>query len=196
MPASRALLQAIAVTAELTQTQLSPAAAAVMADDLARYPEPQVMGALTRCRRELKRGMSIADVLSRLDDGRPGPEQAWAMIPHDEAATVVWTDEMREAFGVAFPLLSAGDAIQARMAFLEQYRTLVQTARDAGKAVRWQPSLGHDPYGREVALREAVEKGRLGAEHVATLLPYRDDPPAQVAAVLDRKLKLISGGAT
>lgn len=185
MPASKTLLQAIAVCAELTGTQLSQAAASVMADDLSRYPEPQVLGALTRCRRELRGKLSIADVLSRLDDGRPGPEEAWAMLPRDEASSVVWSDEMRQAFGVALPLIQDRDAVQARMAFLERYRALVQQARDSGVPVHWTPSLGHDPNGRDSALREAVEKGRLTAAHVAGLLSYRDTPPPQITALLE-----------
>ena len=84
MKPSSKLNEAIAVTAELTGTVLSKVAAQVMAEDLARYPEAQVMGALTRCRRELKGRLTIADVISRLDDGRPGVEEAWAMLPKDE----------------------------------------------------------------------------------------------------------------
>lgn len=169
--ASSALLQAIAVCAELTRTQLSEAAARVLADDLSRYPERQVLHALSRCRRELRSGLTLADILARLDDGRPGPEEAWAMMPRDESQSVVWTDEMAQAWGVARPLIDEGDTIAGRMAFLEHYRGLVQTARDRGLPPHWTPSLGHDPAGREAVLVEAAEKGRLLPSHVAGLLP-------------------------
>lgn len=179
------LLQAIAVTAELTGTELSEAAARVMAQDLARYPEKQVLGSLTRCRRELKpRTLTIEAVLTRLDDGRPGPEEAWAMIPRDEATSVVWTDEMARALGVAQPLLDEDDQVAGRMAFLETYRRLVQEARDASSPVKWTPSLGWDAHGREGVLLEAVRLGRLTAQHVAGLLPYRDEPHPEIAAAL------------
>ena len=69
---SKALLQAIAVTAELTGTQLSEGAARVLAADVAPYPEKQVMGALVRCRKELRGRLTVADIIARLDDGRPG----------------------------------------------------------------------------------------------------------------------------
>ena len=75
------LAEALAVTAELTGTELSVAAAKVMATDLAAYPRQQVLGALARCRRELKTRLTMAAVIERLDDGRPGAEEAWAMIP-------------------------------------------------------------------------------------------------------------------
>jgi len=188
--ASKTLLEAIAVTAELTQTVLSKAAAKVMADDLANYPEPQVLAALTRCRRELKGRLTIADVLTRLDDGRPGPEEAWAMLPRDEATTVVWTEEMATAMGVAQPLLDKGEDIPARMAFKEAYTKLVQEARDARRPVKWTASLGHDPRGREQVLTEAVERGRLPAAHVAGLLPYRE-----VAEVLEGQFKMLERAA-
>ena len=97
MKPSTSLLKAIAVTAELTGTTQSAAAAEIMAQDLARFPESQVLSALTMCRRELKGRLTIADVIQRLDDGRPGAEEAWAMIPKSEGSTVVWTAEMAHA---------------------------------------------------------------------------------------------------
>jgi hypothetical protein len=176
MEPSRTLLQALAVAVELTGTQLSEVAARIMAQDLARYPEAQVLEALDRCRRELKGRLTIADVVSRLGDGRPGPEEAWSMLPMTEDATVVWTDEMREAFGVAYPLIKAGDLIPARMAFLEKYRQEVQYARDRKRPVEWGVSLGHDKDGRELVILDSVQKGRLTVEHAKTLLPYhRED---------------------
>lgn len=172
------LLKAIAVTAELTQTELSIDAARVMCDDLSDYDEQQVLKALARCRKELKSRMTIAEVISRIDDGRPGPEEAWAMIPKSESASVVWTDEMAEAFGICCKLIEEGDTVQARMAFLEAYKDRVSRAREVGIKVQWIPSLGHDPQSREHVLMEAVEKGRLTAKHVAQLLPYREGSAA------------------
>jgi hypothetical protein len=184
MRATETLLQAIAVTVELTSTQLSEAAARVLAEDLARYPEAQVLEALTRCRRELKGRLTIAEVLSRIDDGRPGPEEAWAMMPTSEEQSVVWTAEMAGAFGVAFPLMREGDHVAARMAFLETYKTLCRRARDAGTPARWTASLGHDPHAREPVLLEAQRLGRLPADYVAGLLPHRAEPAPEIAALL------------
>jgi hypothetical protein len=185
---TESVLQAIAVTCELTGTTLSEGAARVLAQDLLRYPEGQVLGALSRCRRELKTKLTLADVISRLDDGRPGPEEAWSMIPRDESSSVVWTEEMAEAFGAANPLLCEGDQVAARMAFVERYRVLMQKARDEGRPPKWTPSLGTDQLGREGALLEAERKGRLTAEHVSGLLPYREDQGAKLLA----KLKQLS----
>lgn len=168
------LLKAIAVTAELTDTDLSESAAMVMAQDLAVYPENQVLGALVKCRRELKGKLRISDVLDRLDDGRPEANEAWAMIPKSESASVVWTREMAESFGVAFPLIQDGDHVAARMAFIESYKSKCADARNNGIPVKWEPSLGHDINGREHVLLEAVQKGLLAQDHVAKLLPYHE----------------------
>lgn len=191
MSASKAILEALAVTAELTGTQLSAPAARVMAEDLAAYPEAQVLKALVRCRKELRGRMTIADVIARLDDGRPGPEEAWAMIPRDEAASAFLTEEMREAFRVCYPLLCDGDNVQARMAFLETYRAKVQEARDDGATVSWSFTPGTDPHGRESAVREALAKGRIGAKAASALLPAPADDDNELIAILGGSLKQI-----
>ncbi len=170
------LVRALAVTAELTGTLLSPDAAQILASDLEPYPEPQVLAALARCRQELRGRMTLADILLRLDDGRPGVEEAWAMAPRDEYQTVVWTDEMAEAWGAARPLL-ATDEVGARMTFREVYTKLILAARREHRAPHWFPSLGFDVAGREGPLREAVAKKRLSASRVEKLLP----PPADTA---------------
>lgn len=161
MTYSKDLIEALMVTAELTGTEFSKAAATVLANDLSLYPEPMVIGALAKVRREVRGRFTLADVLSRLDDGRPGPEEAWAIVPKSELDTAVWTEEMAEAFGVANPLLQMGDRVAARVAFVEAYRRLVQQARDERRPVKWTPTLGHDPRGRAGALMDAARKGRV-----------------------------------
>lgn len=195
--ASIPVLEALAVTAELTGTQLSPAAARVMAADLAPYPPHQVLGALARCRKELRGRLIVADVIARLDDGRPGPEEAWAMLPFDEASTIVWTEEMAGAWGVALPLIEEGDRIAARMAFLETYRARVAKARDACLPVKWTVSFGHDAEGRQLALATAVSSGRISRDRALSLGYTANAPIApEVAAFAAATMKrLTSGGA-
>lgn len=185
---SETLIKAIAVTSEMTGTTLTDAAAGIMAQDLAQYPEHQVMNALTKCRRELRGRMSLADVIARFDDGRPGPDEAWAMVApalNDERVTMVITDEMMQAFCLAQNLQD--DPIAARMAFKESYSGKVCLARGQGLPVKWQATLGHDSAGREAPLLEAVEKGRLSAAHVRGLLPYIVGPGVQ------ERLEYLSG---
>lgn len=176
-----ALLKALAVTAELTGTELSEAAAVVMADDLGQYPLPHILGALVRCRRELRGRLTLAAIIERIDDGRPGPNEAWAMIPQDERGSVVWTTEMAAAYGIAAPLLHEGQTIAARMAFIEAYERELTRARNEQAPVHWVPSLGHDPAQRDGAVREAERKGRITATHALALLPGPDRAAAESA---------------
>jgi hypothetical protein len=183
--ASAKLLEAVAVTAELCGRVFSEAAARVFVSDLSAYPESQVLGALSRCRKECRGMLTVADVVSRLDDGRPGVEEAWAMLPKNEADSAVWTAETSQAFGVAVGLLDRGDAIAARMAFKESYTRLVQQARDAGKPVQWQVTLGHSESGREAVLLEAAAKGRITLERAREFVPSLPAPDPKVMQLLE-----------
>lgn len=186
------LIEAVAVTAEICGRTFSEAAARVFVMDIAAYPEQAVIKALARCRKEVRGILTVQDVISRIDDGRPGPEEAWAMIPKDESQSAVWTTEMQQAFAVASPLIAEGDSIGARMAFKETYARLIAEARDACAPVSWQATLGHDKYQREAVLTKAVELGRLTSEHVAGLLPAPDVPASVAGAVAG----LLSGPPT
>lgn len=109
-----------------------------------------------------------ADILAQIvgdsvDDKRPGPEEAWALAlkAKDEAATVVWTPEIAQAWGVAMSILREGDDVGARMAFKEAYARIVAEARQRREPVRWDVSLGHDPAQRDEAIQAAQVAGLL-----------------------------------
>lgn len=189
-------LKAIAVTAELTGTELSVTALKVMDSDLAAYPEASVLRALDRCRKELKGRLTLAAVLERVEeeDGRPGADEAWsiALASADEGETVVWTDEMAQAFGVAQPVLDARDKVGARMAFRDAYERMVRDARSAGVPCRWTVSIGHDAERRAVALQAAVTLKRLPAEAVTPyLLPSLADSPVAAALLMNKPQALL-----
>lgn len=181
-------LKAIAMTAELTGTELSAAALKVMDADLSAYPDADVLRALERCRKELKGRLTVAAVLERVAelDGRPGAEEAWAtaLSADDDAVTVVWTDEITQALAVAKPLLDARDKVAARMAFCQAYERLVREAREARVPCRWWASLGHDARRRAATLSAAVVAGRITQEAVQPLLPAPADSDAVVASLI------------
>lgn len=169
------ILEQIAATAELLGGEISPHAAAVMAMDLAQYREDIIIQALAMLRRDSKSKLTTKAVIEQIEklqpDGRPGADEAWAMIPRDEYTTVVMTNEMAEAYGIARPLLDEGDQVAARMAFKEAYARIVDANKRIGATPKWFPSLGQDKEGREVALAEAVRLGRLSGDHACALLP-------------------------
>jgi hypothetical protein len=167
-----ALVDIIALTAEACGHPLSAAAAEMLADDLAGFDEASILAALACCRIELNGPLRVAEILSRIDDGRPDADEAWVMMPAGEPDSVVWTEEMARAWGIALPLLEADDPAAAQAAFRTAYEKLVIAARLRREAPRWMPSLGRDVAGRELALRAAVLKGRITAAQAEMLLGY------------------------
>lgn len=179
----RKILEAIAATAEIMGQAISPTAAAILAKDLSTYPAEKILEALEVTRKGSARfsAKAIFDAIEKLSpDGRPGADEAWAMIPRDEYTSVVMTEEMAEAYGIALPLLNEGDQVAARMAFKEAYARIVESHRQAGVQVKWFPSLGRDPEMRVTALETAARLGRIGYDHAASSLP-----PVQSATLLE-----------
>lgn len=180
--ADPSVVKVLMIMAQLTgKTFASAEPAELLAADLADYPAPAVLVALARCRKELRSFPTLADILARIEDGRPGAEEAWAMIPRDEDGSVVWTSEMAEAFGTARRLLP--DEVAARMAFRETYLKLLADARAERRPARWEVSLGMDKNGRVAALQEAVRKKRIGQDQAQALLPDFDAPIARLQLV-------------
>lgn len=182
---SAKLLEAVAVTAELCGRTFSEAAARVFVSDLAAYPEDAVIASLTRCRKEVRGMLTVQDVVSRLDDGRPGPEEAWAMLPLGEDDSAVWTDEMASAWGVARSVYRGGDKTAARFAFKEAYTKRVNAARDAGKPVNWTPTLGTCPASRWRVLSDAVATNKLPLEFARQFEPHLPAPAGKVTELLE-----------
>jgi hypothetical protein len=170
--------------AALAGRELNEYAWALLKADLSHYGETEVLTALERFRRESKGFPCLADIIERIPDGRPGGEEAWAMLPKDEAASVVWTAEMSEAYGIVRELMGQ-DMIAARRAFLETYERLCAESRAKRRPAQWVPSLGHDRTGRVTVLQEAARKGRLSASQVEAFLPPPETP----------KLKQLTGPA-
>ncbi len=172
------LVQLLVSTAEVVGDQITAGAAVLMVRDLSTYPLPMLEQALSSCRRELKGRLTLAAVLERVPDGHPAPNEAWAQAirAEDEGATVVWTEQTRDAWNAAQPLVLAGDKIAARLAFIEVYVHQVKQARAAGQMAVCHASIGHDPASRDAVLRSAVQRGLLPHDQVAEHLSL---PPAQ-----------------
>lgn len=139
--------------------------------DLENYSSGDIVAALSRCRKELKTFPTVADVVARIDDGRPGPEEAWAMIPKSEQDSTVWNEEISEAFAICRPLILEGDSIAARMAFKESYLKIIYEGRSKGTRPTWTPTFGFDKSARDSALQEAYDKKRLSYEQIHKLMP-------------------------
>lgn len=165
------IVEALAVCAELTGTQLSDAAMNAMVEDLLAYDTGTVLAALNRCRRELTGRLTLAAILQRLDTGLPSADEAFGLLAEgwrNEALTVVVPEIAMQAAGMgAFGLFQAGDKTGARMAFREAYVRLAADVREA----RWTVSAGSDREQRTRAVEAAVRDGRLDAHRAAAYLP-------------------------
>ena len=168
--------QAITGLAELHGKTLSNLAAELFEKALKDYPEHDILLALTRCLKDLSHFPTPAEVIARVDDGHPGPEEAWALVPKNEADSAVWTQEMREAFFAGASSLIDDDPIAARMAFKETYAKLLTQSRMKRKKAKWELSLGHDQRGRQAAAILAVDRGYLPSSEVAHLIEDRNTP--------------------
>lgn len=170
------LTMAVKATYEVLGQDVSDLAILTIVEELEAYPIGDVMTALTRCRKELRK-LTLADILDRLPTGHPGVEEAWGIVLPllgNEDASIVWTDEMREAYGAAAPLKD--DLVAARMAFKEVYAKSTGQARAERRKVSWKVSLGLDPHGRQAAIEKAVALGQLTHEHARKLLPDLSAP--------------------
>lgn len=177
------IVQALTVAFQYVNQPMPDVAIAEMAHDLEVYPVDNVLFALKRCRSELKT-IRFSDIVDRLPGGHPGPEEAWSVIGPsltNESLTVVWTDQMREAFGVAMGL--ADDPTASRMAFKETYTKLVNEARSRNEPPKWSVSAGTDKQHRALVVQEAVKAGKLLPEYAARFLPL-PEPTGPVIARL------------
>ena len=165
-------------TMALYQQEISVGMLRMWWASLSGYELNDVRDAISRHVQDKTAGKFVprpANIIEQLDamhpDGRIGADEAWALYPHDEHASAVITDEMAEAMRVAQPLLNEGDKIGARMAFKDAYNRITSQNKFNGTQPRWFPSLGSDKEGRDIAINDAVAKGRLSQDHATSLLP-------------------------
>lgn len=186
------LLELLAVLSEVTGTEWSKPTVQVIERELQAYPEAEVLKAISRCIAECSKRVTLADILDRIPSQHPGVEQAWALVSkvmNNEEISICWTEEMREAYGVAAPL--ANDAVAARMAFKEAYQRLVGEARAQRRLPAWSVSLGFNKALREECLREAEKKNLLTHAYAArTTQLLAADPPTSEATKLLESMKV------
>lgn len=125
------------------------------------------------------------EIIERINGMRPGPDEAWAMVPKDEGTSAVVTEEMLGAFSVAAPLLHEGDKIGARMAFKDAYYRLCEASMAAGKPIKWVISRGWDKSSLGCVIDEAVRLGRITAQDAAPHLAEIEFHSPLVAGLLE-----------
>lgn len=171
MSPSPKLIRIIGATVELCGVVMSDAAAELFVEDISGYPEHQVIGALARCRREVRGKLTPRDVIDRLEDGRPSPDEAWALVPKREDDSVVWTDEMAHAWSIASAAWFIGDRMGAQRAFREAYIKAVSHNRDRRVLPNWSVSLGDDRQQAYNVIEAATRDRRISLDEALQALP-------------------------
>lgn len=169
---SKLVMDMLMIACESTGTELSKPTVKLWLNELLVYSEAPTLAALRKCCREVKGRLALHDILSRIDDGRPSVEEAWSMLAtvlHDEGATVVWTDEMQDAYRVARSL--SDDRVAARMAFKDKYLAALAAAREAQ---------------RREAIEAAVAVGRLTHDEAARLMPAVPTPDRDAIRLIEQ----------
>ena len=162
--------------------------------ELTAYTEHEVVRGANACKTS-KFPPTLPEFLSfcrpETASNRPAGDEAWAIAVRaaDEAETVVWTEEIAEAWGIAKPVFEGGDEVGARMAFRASYERLTADAKVAGIPAKWVVSQGHDPERRAIAVERAQVAGLLPAPVVEQFVPLLEsrkepEPTTDVAARL------------
>lgn len=172
------IIQAITVTAELTGTQLSANAAAVMAEDLLAYPLDKVLIAFERCRRELKGRLTLAAILERVDDGWQSAEEAFNTLVagwENESLSILTTHTAMHAAESASALFNAGDKYRAGLAFKTAYERIVSEKKAKGIQPDWYVSAGLDKEQLAQLVTEAAATGKITNDYALALLPAGEE---------------------
>jgi hypothetical protein len=191
----------LTILAEAFGEQLTEQRQEIYCSGLADLHQDQLRIVFRRARYELKWFPKLAELREfacvlpyTLNDGRPGPEEAWARMPKGERMeedSVVWCKEERAAYAACRSLLVDGDMIGARMAFKERYEKEVAEARAQGKPVQWIVSQGFDVEHRLTTLATAVQEKRMSLESALNFVPgERQNEFAQMLPSADTKALL------
>jgi len=167
--------QVLGAIFEVYDKQVSVTALRMWWQSLKRFDIQQIKTALHIHLEVSQFAPKPADVIKAIlsSDGRPSADEAWsvAIKASDESLTIIWNDDITEAWGIANELLKEGDKVAARMAFKSAYDRIVDDKRKLGVPVKWLPSLGSDPDGREDAISKAVDRGLLTSKQARLYLP-------------------------
>ncbi|WP_228257089.1 hypothetical protein [Acinetobacter piscicola] len=122
-----------------------------------------------------------------------GAHEAWAIAEksvgfNGEELTVIWTEQMAQAFSRCENLVKTGDKFQraeAKKIFCDVYDRLVDQAKDQGLKPEYITSLGTDTDQRITAIQQAELEGFLPAPEAAAQLEHKQTK-AEIQAEADR----------
>lgn len=175
---------------------LSSGAMRMCIDALSKHPIDLLLEAISRHVKTGRFAPAPRDIIEILNTGgnHLSADEAWAIVPKSEAETVVWTNEMADAFAIAYPLIDDGDMIGARMAFRSAYERICENSRMMQLPVRWKVCLGYDKARVEPAVTKAVQQCRISQDHAKKYIPAPSDGGA-IGKLLTGKFVDVSDNA-
>jgi len=155
------------VAALMNKPTPAPTQVAMFFKVMASYSIEEVRNALEGHLRDPQRGRFFpmpADLIAQIDtkiESRLSSDEAWAISVKamDEFDSLVWTDEMAQAWSICKPVMDMGDEVGARMAFKSAYDRLVAKAKEENTPINWTVSLGFDKNRRAIAIENAKRIG-------------------------------------
>lgn len=172
------VLEALAVVLDMAGQDMSEPAMEMIVDELASFDFVEVKKAIRRCARECKYKITLAEIIERIDDGRPSPEKAWSEVQHlTEDDAKVLTVEQNAAFCMVSTSLIDGDTsakVAARQTFLQQYEKLCKESRERGEPVQYFLSRANNDRDSTKALEAvtlAISENKLPKPEAVKLLP-------------------------
>lgn len=185
-------LNIIATTADLYDKKLSQDRVGLYWEALKHRDITDIKTAINKHVQDADRGRFFplpADISHQLPkelDPWLNANEAWAACPKSESDSVALCHEISAALCVAQDLIDMGDMVAARMAFIEHYNRLMESAKSIGEKPEWFPSYGFDKNNRYLADREVVERKNLALPNDKKLaLP--DETPKEEYKSLENK---------
>lgn len=118
-----------------------------------------------------------------------GAHEAWAISEksigfNGEELTVIWTEQMAQAFSRCDDLVKTGDKYQraeAKKIFCDAYDRLVTQAKDKGLKPIYATSLGTDRDQQITAIQQATVDGFLTQPDASALLEHKQTKQEQLS---------------
>ena len=191
-------LNVIERTSDLYDKKIERARVSVYWDALKHRDLDDIKAAINKHIQDADRGRFFplpADISHQLPkelDPWLTANEAWAACPKSESDSAALCHEISSALCIAQDLMDMGDMVAARMAFIEHYNRLVESAKSVGKKPEWFPSYGFDKELRYLADKQIVERHNLALpEGKKRALP---EPNIESAQRLDHKTGPVKAG--
>jgi hypothetical protein len=169
------VIEMLAIQFEMKEQSASERVITYMVKQLDPYGFEPVMKALDKLGKESAYKINLAEVIKRIDDGRPSAQIAWAQCPKNEEDSALLTEEQNKALCSVSHLLYTNDPIPARMAFIEKYNELIDESRASAEPVKYVLANGSYKQGRIDAVKIGVEEGKLLKSRACWMLQHTID---------------------